>query len=97
MVVVATTFVRDARSKRGDGGRDSKSPSAGYRKVPNDFSANSLPRCVTATDAAGNARAAMASRRIANAAEKVFSWASNDSINLLLVPGSGMSASTAQG
>jgi hypothetical protein len=80
--VVATTFVRDARSKRVEGvTRESKSPPSrrerekggapvlvsSYVKVPRAFRATRRLRWVTAKEAAGKAFCAIASCRMEKA------------------------------
>ena len=90
MVVVAIGFVKEARSKRVEGRRESKYPpcreerdkggapsGSSYTKLPKVFSATRVPFSVTAIDAAGWARFAMASCRIENAREKTSSCLSN--------------------
>ena len=89
MVVVATGFVREARSKTVAPERESKFPllakdartgapagSVSYTRLPNDFSANSCPFRVTAMEAAGKARSVMACCNMENAREKTLSCSS---------------------
>jgi hypothetical protein len=82
MVVVATAFVTEARSKRVAGvtSRSKPPPSRevrekggapfGYLKWPKELSAIRRSPCVTAMEAAGNAWVEIASFRIEKAEEK---------------------------
>jgi hypothetical protein len=74
MVVVATTFETEARSKRVRGVGCGEVGS--YVKWPKARRASSLPSCVTAIEAAGKAWAAMASWRMRKALAKRWSWSS---------------------
>lgn len=91
MVVVAMGFVSEARSNSVTGvmgksksppGREERdkneAPSRSWWKmgVPNAFSATSLPAYVTATEAAGKERAAIAVSINENADAKTSSWLS---------------------
>ena len=86
IVVVATAFVTEAISKNvpvvtsksllfpKPGRSEAPFNSSSYTNFPNDFSATSLLDCVTAIDAAGKARSAIAWRRMENADENCWSW-----------------------
>jgi len=67
-VVVATAFVTEARSKRVVGVTDGEF--ASYVKWPKDLRTTSFSPCVTATEAAGKARSAIACSRTEKAEEK---------------------------
>lgn len=71
MVVVATGFVNEARSKRVAG--VARGESSSYVKCPKALSAIRRLWCVTAMEAAGKTRAEIAFSRIEKAEEKVLS------------------------
>jgi len=71
MVVVAIGFVTEARSNRVDG--VTRGEDISYVTRPKAFRATRQPWCVTAIDAAGKARCAMASSRMEKAEEKTSS------------------------
>src|SRR5258708_26136709 len=77
MGVVATTLVREARSKSVE--VVTTGESAWEVNRPMDFSATRRPRSVTATEAEGILRWAMASRRMEKAEEKILSCCSKAS------------------
>jgi hypothetical protein len=86
MVVVATTLVREARSKSvagwtgkapllaTDGGNGAPGSVLSYVKVPRAFKAIRLARWVMATEAAGKAWWVMAFCRMEKAPAKISSW-----------------------
>jgi len=71
MLVVATTLVSEARSKML--AVVVSGVSVSYKKWPKALRQSTFPWCVTATEAAGNARALMALRRRSKAAAKTAS------------------------
>src|ERR1041385_5359911 len=89
VVVVATGLVREARSKSvatstskspllGKDARSGASSASSYTNFPKDCRAQSLPTCVTAMEAPGKARWAIASRRMEKAEEKISPRSSKD-------------------